>query len=459
MKSIVLETIRRYHMLEQKDVVWVALSGGPDSVCLLHLLNDLRDRYILDLKAVHVNHGLRGEDSLRDEAFCQSLCEKMGVPLHVHRVDVGALAKKQRTTIEEAGRMARHEAFDACQPGKIALGHTMDDQAETILMNLLRGCGLEGLTGMGAVSRRIIRPLFHVRKSQVLEYLKKAGIPHMTDESNQDIRHSRNRVRHEVIPFLNKAVSGDTVKTLARMGELLQKDEEIVREAADAMALLAIEEKQGVIHLDNMQLKQMKAGLRGRVIRLALEKARGTLKDIEQSHTAQVEKIILLDRTGESIHLPGGFRALVQFGKTVVYDESVEVSDFEIPLRIPGETHVREVGITIRAEVLEGTGEDKDANESMTLYLDHGTAMEGLVVRRRRNGDIIDPSRGAGSKKLKKYLIDRKIHRMDRDRAYVIAGGNRIAYLSLGETGRDFQPVGPKQVKLVIQEDGQCTRT
>jgi tRNA(Ile)-lysidine synthase len=335
----------------------------------------------------------------------------------------------------------------------------MDDQAETILMNMLRGCGLEGLTGMDAVGCRIIRPLFHVRKSQVLEYLHKAGIPYMTDESNRDTRHSRNKIRHEVIPFLNKAVSGDAVRTLARMGELLEKDEEIVREAADAMASLAVEEKQGVIRLDNMQLKQMMAGLRGRVIRLALEKARGNLKNIEQIHVAQIEGIVLRDRTGESIHLPGRFRALVQFGKTVLYDGSVQVPDFEVPLRVPGETKVREAGITILAEIMEDALEGKDAEEFVTLYLDHGKAMEGLAVRRRRNGDVIDPLRGGGSRKLKKYLIDRKIHRMDRDRAYVIAGGNRIAYLSLGETGRDFLPAGSRRVKLLIREDGQCTRT
>jgi tRNA(Ile)-lysidine synthase len=205
--------------------VIVALSGGADSVCLLHLLSGLRDKLGLSLEACHVNHMLRGEASDRDEDFVRELCSRLGIPLHVRRVDVNSLRQKHQS-LEECAREARYSCFDEIGTNAlVATAHTADDNTETVLFNLIRGTGLRGLCGIPPVRANFIRPLIETAKSDILAYLEERNVEYITDESNYSDEFTRNNLRLNVIPLLEK-INPSLTGAVTKMCAALRYDEE-----------------------------------------------------------------------------------------------------------------------------------------------------------------------------------------------------------------------------------------
>lgn len=244
MTDSVLKTIQRYHMLKQGDSVIVGLSGGADSVALLCVLLALRGALgLCALSACHVNHNLRGEESLRDQRFCQALCDRLGVPLETRSVDVAGYCAKHRCAAEEGARILRYEVLQslaADENAKIATAHTLSDSAETLLLNLARGAALEGLCGIPPVRDNILRPLIHCTRAEVEDYLKALGQDFVTDSTNLADDYKRNRVRHALIPLL-KELNPSFEQAVLRTTDALRADKtllsELTGQALDSAAL------------------------------------------------------------------------------------------------------------------------------------------------------------------------------------------------------------------------------
>ncbi len=224
----VKQTSERHHMLSPGDTVLVALSGGADSMALLNVLYELKNEYALTLKAAHFNHGIRGDEALRDEDFCVEVCREMGVELFVGRADIPALAQKLGIGVEECGRQERYAFFDSVAPDtKVATAHTLSDCEETFLFNLARGASLKGLTSIPPVRDNIIRPLIDCSRAEIEAYCEEKGVRYVTDSTNLSDEYTRNRIRHKIVPEL-KAINGAFDSAFSRCVDSLREDEELL---------------------------------------------------------------------------------------------------------------------------------------------------------------------------------------------------------------------------------------
>ncbi len=225
MKSKVKSVIERYNMLSNGDTVVVGLSGGADSMTLLHILYELRDTYNLDIIAAHVNHGIRGDEAQRDQDFCQGVCDALGLKLEVLNVDVPSLAKERGVSEEVAGRDVRYEFFGrlAGEQGKIATAHNANDAVETMLLNLCRGTGLLGLASIPPTRANIIRPLIECSRDEIEQYIEENNLTYVTDSTNLTDDYTRNKIRHNIIPELT-SVNENAILNITRCIGTLRED-------------------------------------------------------------------------------------------------------------------------------------------------------------------------------------------------------------------------------------------
>lgn len=447
MREKVTEYISGNNMIVRGDTIWVALSGGADSSCLLHLMNELKDEIGFTLKAVHVNHQLRGVESDGDEEFCRRICAEEGIKIEVHHVDVTKMAKDEKMTIEQAGRKARYDIFNDMCDGKVATAHNMNDNAETVLMNMVRGTGTLGLCGIRPVYGKYIRPLLKTPRESIEKYCLDNGIDFIKDSSNDDTVFFRNAVRHKVLPLLNEISQKDVVPVLDRAADSIAIDNAFINEMAGSAFSDLVEMDNGVATIDNDGIGKLHPALSARVVRKAVEFVKGDLKDIESIHTNLVTDIIMENRTGAAVNLPGGLNSLVQFGKTLVFKD-IPTEDYEYKLPIQGKIFIEEKNLYITVEICEN--HKKAEPEGNVHYFSDALCEGGFSVRNRRNGDIIKPWKGLGTVKLKKYFIDRKINRPARDMLLLIARGNSVAYIEGYDYGRDYMPTGVGRTVKVI---------
>ncbi len=406
MRQIVQSTIREYGLILPGQTVLVGLSGGPDSVALLHVLLSLAPSMDFKVAAAHLNHGIRGEEADRDEFFVRELCDFLGVALLCEKRDVPAAAKAHGWTIEQAGRELRYDflrrAKDKLGASRIAVAHHMDDQAESILLHLTRGTGLAGLVGMMPLREDIIRPLLCVRRSDVEQYLTEEGLAYCVDATNLETGSTRNRLRLELVPYVEKHINPAFVKTLCSMGELLLRDESYLQKLADE-ALDAAREDGGFMR---ERLRGLPLPILTRALRTALREA-GAAVDIERVH---IERLIGLlgARTGARLQLPG-IDAYIEYELLCFGVEPEETPYFEIPFLAEGETD------TPLGRFVSGAADyPADFGENRNIAYMDARALEGAVLRPRRSGERIYPIGAPGRKKLKQYFIDRKIPRSQR---------------------------------------------
>lgn len=382
MLNKLLSFIRSYHMVQPGDTVVCAVSGGADSMALLWAMYLLREKLQIRLEAAHFNHHLRGEESDRDEAFVRDFCDGYHIPLHLGQ---GSIAPGKKG-LEAAAREARY-AFLQGLHGKIATAHTANDNAETVLMHLVRGTGLKGLGGITPVRRNLIRPMLSVTREEVIAFLEEYHISYVTDSSNETDLFLRNRLRHSVMPVL-EVENPRIAENLSAMALRLREDAASLEKQAEA-------EKTS----DVTKLRQMDKALRSRVLSMVLKDFGVPEPDAE--HIALLESVVYSKSPSASACFPGN----VKIGR--VYDrleKLEETNDFYRELSYSGITELPELGVRIICEA---------ANEA-------GFQPEGkLVVRSRVSGDTMRLP--GGTKSLKKLYIDRKIPASSRDQIPVIA--------------------------------------
>jgi tRNA(Ile)-lysidine synthase len=456
----VLDTIRRRRLLGDGDRVAVALSGGPDSVALAWLLRDLEPQTAWRMAGlIHVHHGLRGIEADVDEAFCRGLAARMDLPVHVTHVDVGQLARDRRVSIEVAGREARYAAFETAAAAlgatSVATGHTLDDQAETVLLRLLRGAGSRGLSAIRPKLGRYVRPLIDCRRAAILAYLDSRQEPFREDASNQDLSIPRNRIRRTLLPVLRGSWPGAVV-ALARFAELAADDEACLMALANA-AGARVDDVDGRVALDLGALDALPTALGRRVIRGALEAAGGvpTFRDVEA-----VSRLARADKKESRLDL----RALTvrRAGQRLRFDraggpltESEGVTGTPQPLSVPGEVTLSETGLTIRASL--GTRADLAARPSLAgpiAVLQADALPQLLAVRYRRPGDRLRPLGAPGTRKLQDWFVDRKVPRADRDRIpLVVDDRDRIVWVAGFTIAHEYRVTAPAEGVVVLELD------
>ena len=470
-----LDTIHRHALLRDGTRVLVALSGGADSVALLRLLQDLQaDGVLTVVGAAHLNHQLRGADADQDEAFCAALAARRAVPFIADRVDVAALARAQHRSLEDAARVARYAFLDraatALGADVIAVAHTKEDQAETFLLRLMRGAGTRGLAAIQPRAGRVIRPLLDVERASLRAYLAECRETFREDATNADVRIPRNRVRHELIPYLRSHFSPAVTDVLARAAGLARQDEEFLQ--AEAIKLAArVVLSDVTVRLDVPGLRSAPRALSSRVVHAALTRLAGS-RSIHFDHVDRLLALVTDSAAGQgrAISLPG--QVAVRAGDEIVLRGDTEFrrrrgaasaqprgdgreNSFALSLSIPGEVRVgsqavqaeRLAGPSLpngRPRIWEGRGVEVGvAADRLTLP---------LGIRSRRPGDRFRPLGAPGRRKLQDFLVDRKVKREDRDTVpLVVDGHDRIVWVVGQSVAEDFRVTDPSQGVILLK--------
>lgn len=429
-----LATLRRYSMVQRGEKVLVAVSGGPDSVALLHALWSTRDELGISLHAAHLNHSFRGEQSDKDAEYVCELAANLGLGCTVEKVDVPEIQKALRLSAEEAARLVRYEFLERAagevHAERIAVGHTADDQVETILLNLMRGTGVDGLAGMPPVRGKIVRPLIEVRRAVVEEYVEEHRLHPRIDVTNLLATYTRNKVRLELLPLLRREYNPEIDAAVLRLSELTREDTAYLnKEAGEAFRRLTIKQGEGSVSLDPTGVLSCSLAMRRRLIREAVKAVRGELADVGFIH---VEELLRLLEAGADFkyELPGG--TFVQRTRRTLTFLSSRPTELPIiychELSIPGKTHVPEVQVTIEAELSSVRVEPVRPRGSMEAVLDNGAVSGKLKVRNWRPGDRIRPLGLRGTKKIQDVFVDRKIPREARCRIPLIVDDEKVVW-------------------------------
>ena len=396
--------------VKPNQTIAVALSGGGDSMALLHYMLSVKDLYAFNVIAINVEHGIRGESSIKDTEFVKSYCNKVGVELLCYSVDCLAEAKKEKLSVEQAARKLRYQCFfDAIDSGKcdkVATAHHRSDLAESVLFNILRGTGVKGAIGIKEnYSDKIIRPFLSVGKDDVEKYLKTNSIPFVTDETNLTDDYTRNSIRHNVMPEIKKLFP-ESEKSILRFAEIARSEDDFMEQtASDTLTFF-----DGYIEL---KLPQHNAIL-SRAAIIAMRHL-GVEKDWEKAHIDAVIKLSKLNN-GAKINLKNGVVVAKEYDKLTFYKQEKIVQEqltFEL-----GNFEINGVSVTLKSV-------EKPQNLKDGFYADLSKIPQNSVIRFKKDGDIFTKF-GGGTKPLGEYLTDLKIPLRKRDFIPVIANGNTI---------------------------------
>lgn len=469
----VRDYIKEYRMLQPGDRVIVALSGGADSVCLLSVLKELsepsqsggpkregaleqEDGLKLELKAVHVHHGLRGGEADRDGAFAGELCRRLGVPFTMVYRDVAGYAKQTGMSTEEAGRVLRYEALEAEADGwdakKIALAHHKDDNAETILHHLLRGSGLRGLGGIRPVQGQRIRPLLCVDREEIVAYLTERGLVWCEDSTNASEDYTRNRIRSQVMPLLKERVNERAVDHILQAGEVFAEADGYLERVADQVWQQAgsagnradTGESSGCLfshaHIPLPVLSAQEPIIRTYLYRRMLALSGCGLRDVTFRHYRQMDALLLAG-AGARCDLPGGLEAVRGY------------EDFSVRKKGQRENPAQEQRENLHFEIFSRQNQAEIPKKQYTKWFDYDRIKGTLSVRNRQPGDYITLADG-GRKTLHRYMIDEKIPRELRDGIPVLAEGNHVLWIVGYRIGEYYKITEDTKTILQVTADG-----
>jgi len=446
------QTIAGHRMFQQDDRVLIGVSGGPDSVALVKVLIALAPKLGLSLGIAHLDHGLRGPAGARDAAFVTAMARQLDLPCHQLCKDVRAYGQRCGLSIEEAGRRCRYAFFEekADSEGyhKIALGHHADDNAELVLMNLFRGSGPQGLTGIPPVrSARIVRPLITVRRTAILEYLQTTGTAYMEDQSNHDLAFLRNRIRHQLLPELKDTYNPNIIGALNRLSAITREEEAwlaAVMQPIFDQALVSASRDRVTLSLGTLHAQPVAA--QKRLLRMALKQLKGELRRISSRHINHILALAFNPRTDRCLDLPDRVQvirttATLDFirRRHTLRPQNRPIDDpqqgaFEHVMPAPrdpsGSLFLESIGGELHYTILSiDQVRPFGAPGQKAAFFDMDKLRFPLLVRNIRPGDRFHPLGVGGSQKVKKYLIDHKIPRAQRSRTPVLISNTRIAWL------------------------------
>lgn len=437
MRNKVLRWCRERALTAAGTHVICAVSGGADSVAMLHCMKALSADLSITVSAAHFNHRLRGEESDRDEAFVRNVCEKWGIPLFVSSGDAAACAKTSGKSIEEAARELRYAFFSELD-GVIATAHTADDHLETVLMNLMRGTALKGLCGIPPKRENIIRPMLALSRQEIIAYLDENKLPHVEDSTNAEPSCLRNRLRHQVIPLL-KAENPSLCDTVLQNALLLREQEQYLAEQADAL----LKKAQTANGLDCTLLREAPPALRALAVRRHLETIRAP--KLSKTHIDAVCRLIESDDPSAVCDLPGNWRCRREYDRLVLTTEP-SAQTFA-PVLLGADTQIPLLGLRVQI-----TKTEHFENADPDAFAAQCDDPSSIVMRPRRTGDRIRLP--GGSKTLQRLFMDRKIPASQRELVPVIADSKGIlAVVGIGINTERQAVFGKSAVIIKIEKE------
>lgn len=429
-----METIRNYNLIRPKENILVGVSGGPDSMVLLYLLMELKDDLDFNILVAHVNHGVRGKEARRDQEFVKEQAKKLGLPYFSKKVDMIAYAKAKGISEEEAGRKLRYGFFREVLAnqggGKIAVAHNKNDQAETLLMRIFRGTGIDGLKGMDFKTRDIIRPLLNIERIEIESYMKENKIETVLDRTNLEPIYTRNRIRLELIPYIEKHFNPNLVDSLWRLSQTSQSDSRFLDQySREKLNQILKSQDKDCIILNADLFRQEDKSIQQRIIRLIISDLLNSLQGITENHISMVMNLFNTGETGKEVHLPNDLIARTSY-KKLIFSRNKAVKNINFLYNIKlGVNEFPKIGYRFDIEVLpvEKLGTIK-RDKTVGLF-DYDKIQGNLYLRNRKVGDRFVPFGMRGSKKIKDYFIDEKIPRQLREKIPLIVDNKNILWV------------------------------
>ena len=444
-KEKVKATIQRYALISPGDRVLVAVSGGPDSVALLHLLYDLREELELRLEVAHLQHGIRGAEAQEDARFVAELAQKLGLPFHLKEVNLRQIKSAAgKGNLEALARAERYRFFEAVARernlGKIATAHTQDDQAETVLMWLLRGSGLKGLGGMppthqldgtnieSASCPVVIRPLLGVSRTEIEEYLNERHLTFRLDRSNQDLSFLRNWIRLKLIPQLKEKMDRNLPSRLAQQAELIREEDDLL----DALANAAINEIRTAEGMNRGSLLKHSKAMQRRLLRLWIEATRGHLRGLDFQHIEALLDLIADGPPQGRLSIPGGWQLVKEYETLRLEKQSRRMGQqcacYSYALHIGEDLHIHEAGLMIQTRAISLPLPSLPDNLTEAVF-DVASLAADLTLRNFRHGDRFQPLGMAGHKKVKELFIEKKLPLVVRASLPLLLLGDEVIWI------------------------------
>lgn len=422
----VKETINKYSMISEGEHVLAALSGGPDSVCLLHILSELRDEYKIKLSALYIDHRLRPEETTFEIDFCKKICDSLNIALFSKTIDVESFAKTEGLNKQEAARELRYRAFyetaGELKADKIALGHNRDDQAETVLIRLIRGSGTSGLSAIPPVRGKIIRPLIDIERAEIEDFLDKLNVSFVVDSSNLTDRYLRNKIRHVIMPEIKK-INPAAIKIISRTSDIFRDEERYFDILVTKSLMKLISRKNDYsIELFTTPMEILDTVILRRVLRRAIDATKG-LKGISFLHIEDIIKLLKSGRSGDRIFLPNNIRVIKKYSVlTITSEEPKRLSSYVIEEL--GEIRLVESSLNLFTEILNANETDDMGDGKKIAFINADKLIFPLLIRARKSGDYFYPLGLGKRKKLQDYFVDEKIPRDERDSIPLLINGN-----------------------------------
>ena len=450
MLTDIIKTIKDFDMLHRGEHILVALSGGVDSSVLLDVLLKCREELGIAVSAAHLNHMLRGEDADGDEAFVREKCEKLGVPFVSERTDIAMLAKKRGQSTELCAREVRYEFLRRVKSefgaDKIATAHNANDNLETVIFNLSRGSGTDGMCGIPPVRGDIIRPLISVSRQEIEEYAACNGIAFCVDKTNSETVYTRNKIRHNIIPEILMINSG-AIKNASRSSRILRDDADFLKNEARLAAerVKVTENRCKVEHLCGLH-----PALFGRVCELFAAKAAEEANYVlEYRHISALRTLCESTVPSGEVHLPDGIVARREYEKLVFERNGESITPQPIEL-CEGEYFFGDLRIFLKKTVKK----EKINNSVNTFLISYGRIQDGLVLRSRKTGDEIKlPKRP--TKRLKKLFIEKRIQKAEREKIPVIADGEKVVAVYGIGTDERYIPQNGDEIYIIEINKGR----
>ncbi len=440
----VLQFVKEECLIPRKQTLVAAVSGGPDSVCLLHILWQLRGELDIRLHVAHLNHRLRGTESEADADYVADMAQRLDIPATIESRDVKSYQAQHSSSLEEAAREVRYEFLTqvagAVGAERVAVGHTVDDHLETILMHLIRGSGTRGLRGLLPLNRwqsagaslTVIRPLLAFSREETADYCRHHWLNSRLDTSNLSALPMRNRIRHQLLPQLQE-YNPRIAEALLRTAHIAAEDLAFIDAEVSRLRGKVVRRQADTVIFDKKSLLALPSALKRYLLRAAMEELLGNLQDIEARH---IEELLdTIDKpAGKRISLPDGLTFTVEYDRYILGSDAATLAPFpvlesESGLKIPGKTSIPGWDIEATVENYSGLEEEREVEDGFTAFFDFALTGDRLTVRRRQPGDRFQPLGMSQPKKLNVFMIDARIPQAWRRRVPVVVSPAQIIWV------------------------------
>lgn len=440
----VLSTINKYNLIENEDKVVIGISGGPDSVCLLHILYRLKEIMNIDVYAAHLNHQIRGLEAQKDALYISQLCEELGITYFVKSIDVPTYCKENGLSIEEGARKLRYEMFEEIRikthSNKIAIGHNLNDQSETVLMRMMRGTGLQGLRGIEHVrDNKIIRPILDIERTEIEMYCEEYDLKPRIDQTNLESIYTRNKIRLELIPYMSDNFNPNIIQSLVRMSSSLKSDSDYIEQEAYKSFKQVCDLKIDSVDISLKEYINLHSSIKVRVLRNAIKHINGDTNFIDQKHIEDIMDLEGEEKINKMLNLPRGLFAYRRKGLITLTKKEIVNEEIEFCYNIPSEgfIKIKELGLILETQVMSIDKFRSMKTDKKSKGFDFNQIKGGIIVRNRKPGDKIKLA--GGSKKIKDLFIDLKIPREDRCKIPVITDEEGILCVGDYKTSEKYK--------------------